>query len=400
MTAGLFDFDLVTDGRVDATAAAFQGFDDAQRAVLFEELSAYVKRRRENWWWGNDAAALAVATVGCAPSAAAAAKLLARSSVAVLGEALLPVRAVAAARGVAWLPDLAHRIAASFTRDDFPRWPFVAGLLAGAAPPTSANFVRGWLAHLTSPSELRARPRPVLDKLRTDPFLDALLPVVFELDEVPAALLLYEAHPDGRLGFVRALAVLAAEERLDRAALLDGCVAGLLRGGRPGAQRGLLALHDALTPTPAEITARAGDYLRLLADGPAQAAGTAQKALRDTDAAEPDALLDASAAVLLRPDKGLVRAQLTWLDRAAARHPARAAEFAAAIAVACTHDAIDIRERAATLAAKHTRSPAAGASAAAGAALFGSGDDLPPPAGPAPAPVPITDPDELAEELA
>ncbi|GGM67799.1 hypothetical protein ACFFX1_46760 [Dactylosporangium sucinum] len=401
MSAGLFDFDQLTDGRVGATATAFAGFDEAQRAVLAGELTAYLKRRRDNWWWGNDASALAVATVGCAPSAAAAAKILARTAVAVPGDALLPVRTVAVARGVTWLPDLAHRIAATFTRDDFNRWPFVAGLLvdAGAAPPTGEHFIRGWLAHLGFPADHRARSRPVLDRLRTNPFLDVLLPAMFEHDDVPAGLLLYEAHHDGRLGLVQALAVLAGEGRLDRAALLDGCVAGLLRGGRPGAQRGLLALHDALAPTTADVTARARDYLRLLADGPAQAAGMAQKALRDADAAEPEALLDASAAVLLRPDKGLVRAQLSWLGRAAARHPGRAAEFGAAIAVACSHDAVDIRERAAALAAKHGAAPA-GPAGAAGAVLIGSGDDLPPPAGPAPAPAPITDPDELAEELA
>lgn len=120
----------------------------------------------------------------------------------------------------------------------------------------------------------------------------------------------------------------------------------------------------------------------------------AQKTLRALDGLEIEGLLDASRAVLVRPDKALVRAQLGWLDQLARRHPDRAAEIAEVIATAVDHPAADIRDRAGTLAARH------GYVVALPLVVGAVGDDLPPPAGPLPAPPAITDPDELAEEVA
>ncbi|WP_344405766.1 DUF6493 family protein, partial [Dactylosporangium fulvum] len=395
MTAELFDFDLIGKGAVEATATAFAGFDEAQRARLATELTAYVRKRRDNWWWDAEAAALAVAAVGCLPSAAAAGKILARSSVSVPGHTVRPVLDLAWARGITWLTDLAHRIAERIDREDVNMWAFVAGIVTaeGAPPPTGDAFVRLWLVHMIW-ADTRWRDRPILEQLRADPFLDHLLPRVFEIDDIGGLLVLHEQHSSGRLGFVRALAQLADEQRLDRATLFDGSLRRLLRGGRAADLRGFLALHDALAPTAAEVARRSGDYLRLLADAPGQVATAAQKLLRDADVVPPDALLDVSPAVLSRPEKGLVRAQLAWLDRSALRHPELAAAFGAVIAVAGDHPAIDVRERAAALAAKHGQAVAAPA-----VVVVEAGDDLPPPVGPAPAPPPITDPDELAEEV-
>ncbi|NED55662.1 hypothetical protein G3I24_32860, partial [Micromonospora aurantiaca] len=77
----------------------------------------------------------------------------------------------------------------------------------------------------------------------------------------------------------------------------------------------------------------------------------AQRTLRDAgDAAEPEALWEAARTVLARPEKALVRAQVSWLDRLARQHPDQAPEIGAVLAVAADHPDAGLRERALTLA--------------------------------------------------
>lgn len=86
--------------------------------------------------------------------------------------------------------------------------------------------------------------------------------------------------------------------------------------------------------------ARANAYLRLLADGPGPVATAAQRVLRELgDAVELEMLSDAARTVLTRPEKALVRAQLSWLDRLARQHPERAADIAEILAVGAEHPA-------------------------------------------------------------
>ncbi|GAB3939022.1 hypothetical protein GCM10027614_20320 [Micromonospora vulcania] len=233
-------------------------------------------------------------------------------------------------------------------------WGFVAELLTAekAVAPTGEEFVQGWLARLAWPPEWQ-RPVPLVDRLRADVFLDALVPRLFEVDGAGTRMSFDEFMTDEKLALPRALARLAGEGRLDRTLLLDGCVSRLLRGDRPSALRAFVALHALLEPTASEVDRHRGDYLRLLADAPGSVASMAQRTLRTLDAVEVDGLLDTSRAVLVRPDKALVRAQLGWLDQLARRHPDRAAEIAEVIATAVDHPAADVRDRAGTLAARH-----------------------------------------------
>ena len=184
-------------------------------------------------------------------------------------------------------------------------------------------------------------------------------------------------------------------------------------------------LHDELTPSVDELAAHPLDYARMLSAAPSTVAAMAQRALRTLDDAgrlEVETLLEASAAMLTRKEKALVKTQLGWLEKVARREPDRAAEALETAAVAFGHPALDIQERALTLISRQiTRLDAAAVARLAEAAtvlggdlparaavLFGSSATgsgppvvlaLPPLAPPAVMPPPIAGAAELAEEL-
>ncbi|GGM10760.1 DUF6493 family protein [Micromonospora yangpuensis] len=435
-TADLFE--LITLAAARPIVDALAGLPEQRRREIGEELTGWVRKRerdRSQWWSSGTGGALAVAVVGCLPTAAKAAAILGRRTVALDGErnAAL-VREVATERGIDWLGDLAQRIAARFTQQTWvERWRFVATLLRaeGLAPPTDERSVQLWLQSVQFPERgQRSHRAPLVERLRQDPFLPAMLPRIFEVDglgtQLAYDLVGRDRETEERHALPTALATLAAEGVLDRPLLVDGSLGRLLRGDRPGALRAFVILLGELQPTAAEVTARSTDYLRLLTDAPAPVATMAQKALRQLPDLPLESVLDASRQVLHRPDKSLVKAQLTWLDQLARKtHRDRSAEIAEVITVAVEHPAVELRDRATALATRHGLDPAAaqggtsalgglsgpgaasgpggaaGAEAAGGAAMLRSrGDDLPPPAPPAPAPAPITDVDELAEEVA
>ncbi|MFF4889192.1 hypothetical protein [Micromonospora chersina] len=386
-------FESLVRGDVPAVRSVLHALDEPARRALGEELVAHVRRRRDNWWWGQEATALAVAAIGTQSTATKAAALLGRRSVWLRDADPEPVVAAARQRGVTWLADLAYRLAERMRRrEPWEGWHFTAALLRAeqAPPPTGDAFVAGWANAMWWQPLHGRQQQPLLDRLREDPFLDTLLPRLFEVDGAGADL---SVGGDGQ-AVARALVALAAEGRVDRAALLDGALGRLLRGDRPAALRPFLALHDLLAPTPDEIAARAAAYLRLLADAPGPVATTAQRALRGIgDAVELEALADAARAVLTRPEKGLVRAQLSWLDALARQRPDRAAEIAAVLAAGADHPSADLRDRAVTLAERHGHRPVR----SAGVTVVG--DELPPPLPAAAAPPPITEVDELVEEV-
>jgi hypothetical protein len=388
--------EAVARGDVTGVRAALAGRDETGRRRLGDELTAYVRGERDGWWWGDRATALAVAAVGCLGSAAKVAALLGRRSVSLNSVEPAPVLAAGRECGVSWLPELGQRLAARLTpRRPADGWSFAATLLKDGQlpPPTTDPFVEGWVVHLRWSGH---HGEDLLTRLRADPFLDALTPRLFEVDGVGTAM---GARRDDDSDLPAALARLAAEGRLDRAMLLDGCLGRLLRGDRPTALRPFVALYDLLAPTPAETVARAGELLRLLTDAPGPVAVMAQRALRAVaDELEAEALLAAARVVLTRPEKALVRAELSGLDRLARRRPDRVAEIAAVLAVAADHPAAELRDRAAALAQRHGHRVVA--SVTAGPVTVGPvGDDLPAPVPPAAAAPPITDADELAEEV-
>jgi Family of unknown function (DUF6493) len=423
---------LIDAGAVRDVVAAMDGLDDRQRRALAAPVRGYARTLTNDVTVGwrrrhRRIAALRVAGTGCLSGADTLARWLTRQDLWIWNDdqTAAHLLRVLTTRELPWRGELTRRLAARLRSDrwDQQLWQLVAELVTsngidGVELPTSDGFVLGWMW----------APRPdgrLADTLATDPFLEVLVPKLFEVDGAGQQLAWSASAGIGPEGsWPLALAALAADGRLPRAVLLDRCLGRLLRGGRPGELRGFLLLHQALDPDLEDVAARARDYTRLLADGQAAVARTAQRALRRLDDAgrlEPELLVEASRAVLFRPEKTLVRTQLSWLDAAARRQPDRVDELLGVVSVAFAQEAAELQSRALAVLVRHARhaEPAARAellrAAAAlpadlrhqaATALNGQVADPPTswpallPPTPRELPPPIGTPAEVAEELA
>ncbi|GIE31259.1 hypothetical protein Ait01nite_043040 [Actinoplanes italicus] len=423
-------------GDQPGVARLFLEATEAERLAFTKQFEAGLRAVDPDVYWRarvDPAPGYAIAVIGAAPSAARAATLLLKRGIRDSWQQIQfdRVLQVAEARELDWLGDLGLRLAARLpTRDvwDGGDWAFTARFLraGGTPPPVTEGVVRGWLARLIRPR--RERVPPLSIRMREDPDLDVLLPGVFEIDGMGSDIFNAtwgedSALPKSAIRFHQAVAALVAEGRLERKAILTATIDRLARGDKPNALRPFVLLHDELDPAVDEIAAHALDYARLLAEGPGAVATVAQRCLRvldDTGRLDADTLLETSFPVLLRKEKTLVKAQITWLEKVARREPERADEVFGTVSAAFGHPALDIQERAFTLVAKHLPGLApdtvarlaeasvvlAGDLPARAAALFGTTvltetvPELPPHTGPAPMPPPITTAAELAEEIA
>lgn len=354
------------DCSVERTLDLLVRATEEERRAFEAQLVPYLEQTRPEQWWSfsrpTPGPALSVAAVGTAPSAARAAAFLCRRRVRAEWRQL-PVDAMvemAQARGVDWLGDVAVRLAARLD-DDTVAWQRIAALVreAGGPVPTGDAFVTGWIgSYVYYPSV------DIPATLRTDPFRDTLLPRAFEVDGLGALMANPTYRPRDerpRATLVAAVAALVGEGVLDRTAVLDACLGRLLRGDRPGSVRAFVVLHDGIAPSVEEIAARQRDYLRLLPDAHSTVVAMAQRALRAVDDAGQLALepvLEASRALLLRPEKTLVRSQLSWLDRLAKRHRDRSAEVLDAAITTMHNEHLDLRDQASKIVARHRGTPA------------------------------------------
>lgn len=386
---------------------------------------------------------------------------------------------------VGWRAELAARIAELSTPGNTVRSDLVEHLVhdTGCPVPTTDGFIDSWLRwrdrDWEHPAHLRGGTRPgatFLARLRADDLTPKLLPLLVERPGIHlgASGLHHQltrndpryVRENTRLGV---LIYLSAESNglVDRAALVRRVFADLLAApvwGQDAAialtqlaltpgehastsrERRALAeqllpqlLHDgtraetapplahlrALALTPAENAPAVRDHVALL-DLSLPVAAYAQEVLIGLDEAgllEPDVLTEMCQRVLPRPEKKLVRTQLTRLDRAARKDPGRARRAVVDVATAFDHRDVDIQERALDVVARHLG--AAGDSvlpelrtaaeqinpalAARAAELFGTAPDqfpapyadlLPGLPEPRPVPGPIETPAEVAEELA
>ncbi|WP_433790413.1 DUF6493 family protein [Actinoplanes sp. CA-252034] len=347
---------------------------EQERLAFAGEVERRVRSGSGEWWARSfDPAGLfALLVIACVPTAARAATLLQRRGMRGWRDiAAGHFLRIARARQVPWIGDLGVRLARGLRRDAWgDDWRFVEALLleGDAEPPVTEGVVHGWVAAVREHSW----SVPLTDALRGSPWLDLLLPSVFEIDglgsELPSA-----DFDDRETSFPAAIARLVAEGRLERRAIVDATVDRLARGDRPGALRPFTQLHEALAPTPAELSRHATSYARLAGDAPSPVARTALAALRDLGEhglLEIPTVLEAGAGVLARKEKVLVKTALTWLDETARRSPDHAGEILATVAAAFDHQSLDIQERAVTVAARHlAHAPAdVGARVAAAAA--------------------------------
>ncbi|MFF2141964.1 DUF6493 family protein [Kitasatospora sp. NPDC058190] len=420
----------VRRGRMPWIPELVAGLDHAERRACLPALKALRKELRDDWSRdGIDArGALMLAGAGCHTGPAGAAAWLGGRDFTARDWANHPAMArLVEAQPVEWQTEVATRLAAR----PAPRWgwslyPLVESIVrrTGCEVPRSEAFVRGWVNQRLQGSG----PRPTLvEQLRADPFTAVLLPVVFELADIGGQLT-WRRSPRPGDGWSEAIAELTAAGVVDRAELTDRCLARLLRGGKPADQRAFLEVLRALDPTPEQYAARVRDLLALL-DGLSVVAAHAQGVLAALDEArlvEPEVLVEASAVVLFRTEKKLVRAQLGWLEKAARRAPGRSGPVVLAAAEAFGHADAAVQERALNVVARHLR--AAGEAVLPGlrfaaealnpvhhrraGELFGAsvggegeaadtgwGEILPPVPEPRPVGEPIGSAAELAEEL-
>jgi hypothetical protein len=349
-------------GDPEMAARTVVDLDESERRTAAAGLPGLLKAMRAETEYGflGDQArrALLIAGGGTIGGPAAAAAWLCRGDLRVWwwdeGNTVL-VRLlceVTAGRPKEWRAEVAHRIAARVrvSDEEWSRWDLAAALIrsAGAAPPVSDGFVVGWVSD----------PRRG-DRLSEDPFLDTLLPKLFEVDGVGAALAgdatWMQWDKTRKSTWAGSLSDLARAGRIERATLLDGCVSRFLRGGTAHNLRWFVQLHDALEPTDDEGADRVRDYVRLLPTAPSTVADLALRQVRRADDLERlDAALfsEAADALLFRPEKKLVRAALTWLDRTARKRD-RADATVRALTAVFTSDAVDLRDRAVKIAVKH-----------------------------------------------
>jgi hypothetical protein len=290
-------------------------------------------------------------------------------------------------RDASWQRDLAGRLAQWLPAGgDQRRWELVDGLAAwsGAVPAPSDGYLVGWVRRGSRVWQDDARGRPdwrewfaelgwrppvrhhatLLEWLRAQPRLAQFVPRLFEVPDLGGE---FDDEDTDRIGLENewpgALAALAHEGVLRRGELLDLCLAKLLRGDRPGNLRGFVLLAERLAPDSDEVAARLEAYAALAARGAGPAAKLAQGALKELDATGrlgSGTLAEVSAAVLARPEKSLAAAQLSWLDAAVRRDRGAAPELLRAAAVAFTHPAVTVQERALRLVVRHLKHLGAG----------------------------------------
>ncbi|MFC4071255.1 DUF6493 family protein [Actinoplanes subglobosus] len=338
--------------------ALLLGATEQERLAFAAEVERRVRNGSGEWWARSfDPAGLfALAVIACVPTAARAATLLTRRGMREWPDiSARHFLEIARARQLTWIGDLGVRLAQGLSARDAWRgdWRFAELLLleGGTEPPVTEGVVRGWVDAV----QTHSWSTPLADVLRGSPWLDLLLPSVFEIDglgsELPS-----DDFGGEQMSFPVAIARLVTEGRLERQTILDATVDRLARGDRPGALRPFALLHEALAPTPAELARFAVAYSRLVGDAPSPVARIALAALRTLgqhDLVEIATVLDAGAGALTRKEKVLVRAGLTLLDETARRSPDRAGEIVETVAGAFDHPSLDIQESARMVTSRH-----------------------------------------------
>ncbi|MDN3027711.1 DUF6493 family protein [Streptomyces sp. S.PB5] len=349
--------EAVRGGRTAEVVGLLDGMTDAERRAFFPELKELRKELRADRW---DAPArrahptLHVAGAACQTGAAAVASWLAASDMRWSQAKPATLIDVLGDRDPEWLADVAHRLAERPASADVP-YELMAGLvrLAGCPAPTTQAYVEGWVRHIGGAWR---RSDSVLARLRQDPHAPRLVTALFETDDIGGRM--EWSGGEGVDDWTKAFAQLTTEGVLKRWAVVDACVARLLRGGSTADNRVFLRVLKGLALTRDEERARTADWLALASDAVSTVAAHAQSVLAALalDGELPvRRLAEMSGAVLFRTEKKLVRAQLVLLGKVLARDAAAADDLLAAAAQAFGHADSDVQERALKLVERHVK---------------------------------------------
>ena len=349
--------EAVRAGRTAEAVGLLDGLTDAERRAFLPELKELRKELRKAPWEmpaRRAYPALHAAGAACETGAAAAAAWIAASDMRWSQSSPALLIHILGDRDTAWLADVTHRLAGRPASASVP-YELMAGLvrLSGCPVPTTDAYVRGWVEHI---GNLRQLGNTLLDRLRMDPHLTELVDAVFATEDIGSPL--EWASTEGPNSWADALAQLATEDVLDRKRTVDACVARLLRGGSTLDNRVFLRVLKALALTREEERERIADWLALASDAVSMAASHAQSVLGSLaldGELTPRRLAEMSDAVLFRPEKKLVRAQLVLLGKVLARDASAADEVLRALAQAFGHEDADVQERALKLVERHLK---------------------------------------------
>ncbi|MFJ2194253.1 DUF6493 family protein [Kitasatospora sp. NPDC087861] len=424
--------ELVRAEDIDGIVRELVGLTPDQRRAFLPELKVIRKEIRDAEWPAPDGKPVLIAGLGCHTSPSGAADWIGGPGLGWSEVSRHPaLLAVIESQPLEWQHDVIARLAERRPGRWWGEYRLLEHLVrtTGCPVPTSDEFVLSWVhersaKHYDLPAHLTGRmPGDNLwDRLSGDSFVPLLVPRLFEIADIGTSLdrSWYVTEPGG--GWPVCLARLTEQGVLDRAEMLDGCLARLVRGGRVGDQRVFLKVLQALAPSTDENAARVRSYLALL-DAVSTVAVHAQQVLGELDDAgllAADLLVEASGTVLFRTEKKLVRTQLVRLDKAAGRDPALAGQVVLAASEAFGHPDPEVQEHTLKLIARHLAAAGEGvlprlreaaealhpAHTASAGELLGaqlpSGtyeELLPPVPQPAPVPGPLGSPAEVAEEL-
>ncbi|GAB3456834.1 DUF6493 family protein [Streptomonospora sediminis] len=392
--------ELVDAGDTAGVLRELEAMTPDQRAAYAPELAA----RREalitgpNWWMveynGNvHETARCTAELGCRTTPQAAAAWLAAHQL----QPATPdwMLDVVNLYPTAWRIELVTQVVAQASPNPRAMWfPITEHLVrtTGCPVPTSDVFIQGWLlSRLMYPARMQPGHRldwvqgaNYLERLRNDEFTPLLLPLAVERPSVAIltvepltalaadgvidrAVLINRVFADAAGADARRQAdmlnelALTAEEHArtapQRAELAELLLTQLLQDGTPNETGAPRAALRALGLAPDENAAFLRDHVAML-DLSSPVADYGQEiliALEEAGLLEADVLTETCERVLLRPEKKLVRAQLSWLDRIARRDPARAGRVLADAAMAFQHPDVALQERALKLIARHLR---------------------------------------------
>lgn len=345
---------LIGTGDSASVAELLLALDDPARRALAPELRRYLDELALDWGRRRaQGSALCVAGAGCLPRAADVVAWL-RSPLLRGGLDAPPVAGIVrmlAAPGRPALATVARGLAERVrgtTHADRVQWWLAASLLreSDTAPPTTDAFVRGWVR-----DQLRGSAERLAETLAGDPWTPLLAPRLFDVERVGVDL----GAPRDPI-WPEALVLLCERGVLDRDELLAGCRRRLRAGDRSSAIVAIVDVHRAFAPGLDELAEHRQEYAGLLSSPHLVVATAGQAALRALDDAGrlPVAtLVEASRAVLPRPEKKLVRAQLTWLGTAATRRPEDLAEILTVLGVGLAQESADLAERALATIARH-----------------------------------------------
>jgi len=353
--------DAVRAGRTSEVVGLLDGMTAAERRAELPELKALRKELRADRWSSEATRAhpaLHAAGAVCQTGAAAVASWLAGTDMRWSQSSPAMLLHLLGDRDPDWLADVAHRLAERPTGTNVP-YELMAGLvrLSGCPVPTTEAYVQGWVWHLGGTWR---EADTLVERLRKEPHLAALVPAMFETNEVGSSL--WWLGAEGPNSWPGALSQLAEEGVLERKTLIDVCVARLLRGGQTNGLRVCLRLLKALALTREEQRERTADWLALASDSLSVVASHAQSVLAALvldGGLLPRQLAEMSEAVLFRTEKKLVRAQLTLLGKVLAREPSAADLLLPAAAQAFGHRDPDVQERALKLVERHAGKVAA-----------------------------------------